>query len=281
MKFLSSDVITSETSVAEREPRKKRAVQSRREAIRTRVEEQGFCSISELSSLTGVSEMTTRRDVQVLVEKKVLKSFHGGVSAFPSKDFQGSNYTKREFRAGHLKQALAQRAAALVSNDDSISLDTGTTITALAREINTFERLSIVTASIPALNALQKDKDFAITVLGGSYNSSSQSISGAAAIDAIQNVHVDIFFLSASRVSERGVYCGNDYDAGTKRALIEVADLVVLVCDSSKFEQSAVAKVCGWESVDVFVVDEGLSQEMSELISSYGTEVVSVAIPGV
>jgi DeoR/GlpR family transcriptional regulator of sugar metabolism len=271
----------SEIPVAEREPRKKRAVQSRREAIQNRVGEQGFCSISELSSLTGVSEMTTRRDVQVLVEKKVLKSFHGGVSAFPSKDFQGSDYTKREVRAGHLKQALAQRAVALVNNDDSISLDTGTTITALAREINTFDRLSIVTASIPALNALDKEKDFAITVLGGSYNSGSQSISGTAAVDAIQNVHVDIFFLSASRVSERGVYCANDYDAVTKRALIEVADLVVLVCDSSKFEQSAVAKVCGWESVDVFVVDEGLSLEMVELISNYGTEVVSAAIPGV
>jgi DeoR/GlpR family transcriptional regulator of sugar metabolism len=255
---------------------KKDSVKTRRETIRNRVEEHGFCSIAELSKVTGVSEMTIRRDVQVLAEKEVLKSFHGGVSAFPSNDFQGSDYTKREIASGGLKQALARRAVTLVANDDSISLDTGTTVTALAHEINNLDRLSIVTASIPAINALNKEKDFAITVLGGIYNSSSQSISGTTAIDAIANVHVDFFFLSASMVNEKGVYCGNDFDAVTKRALIEVANLVVLICDSSKFKESAVAKICGWDSIDIFIVDEGIPKYMLDLLPNFGTEVISV-----
>lgn len=256
---------------------KKQSVQSRRSLIRKLVEDQGFCTIAELSAAAKVSEMTVRRDVQSLVEAGILRSFHGGVSAFPSNDFQGSDYRQREESSWRLKTALAHQAARFVSRSDSIALDAGTTMAALAREIRHFDQLNVVTASLPAINALSDHENFALNILGGSYHAESQSMSGSVALKAIENMHVDTFFLAASRLSDRGTYCGNDFDAVTKRALIEVADRVVLVSDSTKFDQSAIAKVCGWESIDTFVVDEDISPEMATLIESFGVTVQIVA----
>jgi DeoR family transcriptional regulator of aga operon len=257
---------------------KRNPVKRRREAIQRTVEEQGFCTVAELSVLTEVSEMTVRRDVQILVDQEILRSFHGGVSAFASKDFLGIDYRQREFSAGQLKQSLARYAAKFVSDGDSIALDAGTTMAALAQEIRSFENLNIVTASIPAFNVLSTEDALTITLLGGLYYPGSQSVSGPAAIQAIENIHVDTFFLAASRVSERGAYCANDFDAVTKRALIGVADRVVLVADSSKFDQSAIAKICDWDSIDLFIVDEGISAETENAISEYGVTVVQVPV---
>lgn len=258
---------------------KKRSVQSRRDLIHKLVEDQGFCTIAELSATCGVSEMTVRRDVQVLVEADILRSFHGGVSAFPSNDFQGSDYRQREESSWRLKTALSHHATRFISRSDSIALDAGTTMAALAQEIRRFDQLNVVTASLPAINALSEEESFSLTVLGGSYHAESQSMSGTVALEAIENMHVDTFFLAASRLSDRGTYCANDFDAVTKRALIEVADRVVLVCDSTKFDQSAIAKVCGWESIDTFVVDEGISLEMATLIESFGVTLDIVPRP--
>lgn len=256
---------------------KKQSVQSRRDLIHKLVEDQGFCTIAELSAACKVSEMTVRRDVQFLVEADILRSFHGGVSSFPSNDFQGSDYRQREESSWRLKKALAQQAARFVSRGDSIALDAGTTMAALAQEIRHFDQLNVVTASLPAINALSDHDSFALNILGGLYHAESQSMSGPAALEAIENMHVDTFFLAASRLSDRGTYCANDFDAVTKRSLIEVADRVVLVSDSTKFDQSAIAKVCSWESIDTFVVDEDISTEMASLVESFGVTVHIVA----
>jgi len=259
---------------------KKQSVESRRELIRRMVEEQGFCTISELSAACDVSDMTVRRDVQVLVESDILRTFHGGVSAFPSNDFQGSDYRQRESSSGLLKTVLAQHASTLVSEGDSIALDAGTTMAAMAREIRSFDQLNVVTASLPVITELSDQSHFSLTILGGTYHVEAQSMSGPVALEAIENIHVDTFFLAASRLSDRGTYCANDFDAVIKRALIEVADTVVLVSDSSKFDQSAIAKVCGWESIDTFIVDDAIPAEMEELITSSGVVVRKVARRG-
>lgn len=257
----------------------KHSVETRRGIILQMVEEQGFCTIAELSEACGVSEMTVRRDVQILVEQDLLRSFHGGVSSFPSNDFRGSDYRERETSEGELKRILAAEAASMIDAGDSVAIDAGTTLAALAEEVAPRTGIHVVTASLPVIVALSKQEHTDLTVLGGNYHSESQSMSGPGGIQAIENLHVDTFFLAASRLSERGAYCANDFDAVTKRALIEIADRVVLVADSSKFNHSAIAKVCGWESIDEFVVDDGLSADMADYIRERGVSLRTVPKP--
>lgn len=245
---------------------------SRREIIIQMVEDQGFCTIAELSLACHVSEMTVRRDVQTLVESGLLRSFHGGVSPFPSQEFAGSDYEQREGTGGTVKNLLATEARKIVSSGDSIALDAGTTMAALAHALDGLEDLNVVTASLPALSALADKESVSVTVLGGAFNSVSKSMSGPATLASIENLHVDTFFLAASRLSERGTYCANDFDAVTKRALIEVADRVVLVSDSSKFDQSAIAKVCDWSPIDIFIVDDDLPKHMQSIIQEKGVD---------
>lgn len=253
----------------------------RRDALVRIVQEQGYCSTSELSAHFDVSEMTIRRDVAKLVAEQRLRSFHGGVSVFSQQDLAGSEYWQRASAERLAKQQLARSALEYVDEGSTIAFDAGTTITELAGLVAAEPlRISAVTASLPVANVFANGAAAVdLTVLGGTFHSSSQSFSGSATLAAISDLHADTLFLGASALNERGAYCANDFDALTKRALIDIADRVVLLADSNKFSRSAIAKVCDWERIDLCLIDEPADAETRRLLDEIGVPLQTTGIP--
>ncbi|NEE03830.1 DeoR/GlpR family DNA-binding transcription regulator [Phytoactinopolyspora halotolerans] len=252
------------------------APERRKELVRV-VEDQGYCTVAELSALFGVSEMTIRRDVGTLVDDGRLRSFHGGVSTLPQRDFIGSAYTTRAARQGDVKTRLAARALDLVESGSAVAFDAGTTVASLAQQIPDDMRLSVVTASLPVITSLAHKPGVDIAALGGLLHRDSLSFAGSTTVSAASTLHVETCFLAASGLNEKGAFCANDYDAVTKRALIDIADRVVLVADSSKFATSALAKICGWDAIGTIVIDDGLDDERHTALVDHGIEVITVA----
>ena len=245
---------------------------ARRDRLRRMVEEQGFLTIAELSRQLAVSEMTIRRDVQRLVNDGRLRSVHGGVSALPQSDLLGSQFSSRAVKLGPEKRAIALEAAKLVPPDGAVGLDSGTTTLELARTWPSDRRATVMTNSIPNLLALYDDESTRVMMLGGQFERRSQTLSGPMSLRSLEDMRLTVMFLSASSLSSRGVYCGNDYDAVTKRALIEIADQVVLLSDSTKFEGSAMVRVCGFDAIDVAVMDDGLPHEQAAVLRGHGID---------
>ncbi|MEO3872828.1 hypothetical protein ABGB18_28780 [Nonomuraea sp. B12E4] len=104
----------------------------------------------------------------------------------------------------------------------------------------------------------------------------SLSFDGPATLSAISNLQVETLFLAASGIGERGAFCGNGFDAITKRALIEVAEHVVLLTDSSTFYASAMVKICGWDAIDRVVIDDGITDEHRTMLQQQDIDVVTV-----
>lgn len=250
---------------------------ARRDRLQRMVEDQGFCTITELSDQLGVSDMTIRRDVQRLVQDGLLRSVHGGVSALPQSALAGSLFSTRAVTLAPEKRAIAAAAAALVPVGGAVGLDAGTTTLELARAWPSERRATVVTHSLPNVLALHDDEYTRVIVLGGVLHQSSQSLSGPMTLRTLEELRLEVVFLAASGLSERGVFCGNDFDAVTKRALIEVADRVVLLSDSSKFDSTAMVRVCGLEALDHVVMDDRISSEDQELLRSHGIELQLVS----
>ena len=250
----------------------------RRARLQRRVEEQGFATTSELSHFLGVSEMTIRRDVQRLEREGGLRSVHGGVSALPPSELVGSQFTSRELRQADEKRSIALVAAQMVPDQGAVGLDSGTTALELARVWPAERRATVVTNSIPNVLALLDDEHTRVIMLGGELHQNAQTLSGPMTMRCLEDLRLRVVFLSASSVNERGVYCGNDFDAVIKRRLIEVADRVVLITDSSKFEGSAMVRVCGLDTIDSVVVDSGIATTTQQMLRQHGL-VVHLADP--
>lgn len=245
---------------------------ARRARLHQMVEDQGFCTIAELSRELTVSEMTVRRDVQRLVRDGRLRSVHGGVSALPQSDLVGSQFSSRAVQLGPQKRAIALEAATMVPASGAVGLDSGTTTLELARTWPSERQATVMTNSIPNLLALYDDDHTRVMVLGGQFERRSQSLSGPMSLRSVEDMRLSVMFLSASSLSSRGVYCANDYDAVTKRALIEIADRVVLLSDSTKFEGSAMVRVCGFDAIDAAVMDDGISTEHAQMLRDHGID---------
>lgn len=241
----------------------------RREHLTSFVSEQGFCSISELADRFGVSEMTIRRDVARLVGAGRLRAFHGGVGSLAPMDLLGVDYGARSENMGDTKRAITERARSQLTQDSVIAIDAGTTTAQFAALIPIDLRITVVTPSLPVVNSLASHASIELLCLGGTLHTESLSFSGPSTLAAISNLRVQTLFLAASGLNERGAFCGNGFDAITKRALIDVADRVVLLADSSKFSTSAMVRTCGWDAIDELIIDDGISAVDLEMLDRF------------
>jgi DeoR/GlpR family transcriptional regulator of sugar metabolism len=248
---------------------------NRRELIAALVTEQGFCTVTELAQRLEVSEMTVRRDVSQLLEAGRIRTFHGGVSAVSPMEIVGTNYSERNDAYARQKRAVAERAAAEVQPASVIAIDAGTTMAHVAQLLrSTDSKMTAITASLPVVTALAPNSLVDLICLGGILHPESLSFAGPVTLAAIANLHIDMLFLAASGMGERGAFCGNGFDAITKRALIDAADRVVLVADSSKFSRTATVRICGWDAIDELIVDGGAQPDDLDRVRSAGVEVV-------
>jgi DeoR family transcriptional regulator, aga operon transcriptional repressor len=245
----------------------------RRDRIVQFVADQGYCTITELSGLFAVSEMTIRRDVARLVRDGKLRGFHGGVGSLSPQELLGRDYSDRDQTMAEAKRAIAERAVALVAPNSVIAIDAGTTATQFAARLPVDRGARVVTHSLSVVSVLASTGDIEVNCLGGVLHPESLSFAGPSTLSAISNLQVETMFLAASGVNERGAFCATGFDAITKRALIEVSAHVVLLVDSSKFVTSAMVRVCGWDAIDTLVIDSGITDEQSEMVRQFGVAI--------
>lgn len=257
-----------------------RSAPSRRARLLELVREQGFCATGELVRALGVSDMTVRRDAQRLADEGLVRIVHGGVSVLPQSALDGSgDYEERASRMTLAKQAVGRGAAALVKPGDTVALDAGTTVLELARNLPSDESFTVVTHSATVLHELLGRELVQVVGIGGVLHHETKSFAGASTLSALSSLHVQTLYLAASGIGERGVFCANDFDAVTKRALIEIADHIVLVADSSKFTSSAMVRVCGLDTIDRVVVDDAITTDHRDLLARHDVEVQTVPVP--
>ncbi|QRP43189.1 DeoR/GlpR family DNA-binding transcription regulator [Amycolatopsis sp. FDAARGOS 1241] len=166
----------------------------------------------------------------------------------------------------------------LLPDGGAVAFDAGTTTNAVANLLPPTLRLQVVTASLPIINTLLGKENLDVISLDGTLHQSSQSFAGPMTLAAIRELRVRTLLLAASSVTTEGVYCGNHFDAVSKRALVDVADEVILLADSSKFASSAMVRACSLDDVDVLVTDDGLSEEHRAALAEHHVEVRTVAV---
>jgi DeoR/GlpR family transcriptional regulator of sugar metabolism len=246
----------------------------RQARIAEHVSVHGRARIGELSGIFGVTEPTIRKDLSVLQEQGLLKRTHGGALAVqPSidRDLAGR---QTSHRAG--KHAIARACLQLIDDGDSLFLDSGTTVEALARalaEDSRGVRLSVLTNSLGVATALADVRSIDCVLVGGELRRVDGSVVGDLALDNLRRFTFSSAFLGVSGFSALGISVGSLAEASLKEAVIERARRVVVPIDHSKVGVTDFARVSGLDQVDVVVMDEA-TPAVRELCAGYEIDLV-------
>jgi DeoR family fructose operon transcriptional repressor len=221
--------------------------------------------------------MTVRRDIRQLADKGFVHSNHGGVSAVVNAvagpAFGGTDFQIRGQTQILAKRAIARAAANRIEPGAIVALDAGTTVYEIVNHLPEDARLTVITHSLPVMTAFSSRPSVEVIGLGGVLHTETQAFAGPSVVAALDNVRVSTLFLAASAVRGGIMFCGNPYDAETKRALIAAADEVVLLVDSSKFVLPALFAVAPCSDVGTVIVDAGIDDAEREQLVTAGADV--------
>ncbi len=245
---------------------------SRRARLLELVRRHGFATLSDLSDSLEVSESTIRRDLDVLEESGSARRTHGGVF-YTGPSPQLPHFERRQAAQLEQKRAIAQVAAELIEEGDTVLLDGGSTTYELARLL-VDRALQVVTNSLPMANLFTASDRADLVVIGGFVHARTGVCLGPYANGMLADLTVRRAVLSVSGVNEKGFYNSNQLLVGTEQAMMRAADEVIVVADSSKFGHSSLALLCRLSDVDTLVVDSGISMAWQSRLRDSGVRVV-------
>lgn len=232
----------------------------------------GRVEISQLCSLLGVSEMTVRRNLQQMAEEGLLSRVHGG-AVMEKRWERERSFRLREIDRLDVKRKLAETAVGLIEKGQSIYLDGGTTCYEIAKRLPIDFDLTIITDSVAVMLELRERKRIEIILLGGQLSSDGNSLDGMLTAESAEKLSVEWCIFSVGGFSPYAL--GNPGLIGTltKKIMIRRAKRTLCVADSNKYNKHFLYDLCGWDDVDCFVCDNGLTPDMVSELDKYDTNI--------
>lgn len=248
----------------------------RQSAILDLVRRHGGVRVSDLVREFQVSDMTIRRDLETLDRHGLLSKVHGGATTLTPGSTDEPGFAAKSMRQQAEKEAIAARAAALVSPRTAIALSAGTTTWSLARRLLDVAGLTVVTNSVPVAEVFYHNGRSDQTVmLTGGIRTPSDALVGPFAVTAIHSLNLDQLFLGVHGVSARsGFTTPNLMEAETDRALVAAARRLVVLADHTKWETVGISTIAALEEADTLVTDDGLPTAARETLAESVGEVL-------
>ncbi|MDG9703228.1 DeoR/GlpR family DNA-binding transcription regulator [Streptomyces sp. DH37] len=239
------------------------------------VREAGQLSVAELAGLTGASEMTIRRDLEVLADQGVLERYRGGASSLLLRG-EEPPFGLRELERPDAKRRIAAEAAGLIADGESVVLDSGTTCLEVARVLAE-RRLTVVPLSLHAANALTGAPRLKLLLPGGEPRPGELALTGPLTEASLASLRFDTAVIGCCGLNAANGLTAYDLaDAAVKRAAIASARRVIAVADAAKFSRTALAFVAPASALDAVVTEEGAPEDETGALAAAGVTVRKV-----
>jgi len=250
--------------------------EERRRAILESVNRDGRVLVAELARHFDTSEVTIRKDLEILHSHGLLHRTHGG--ALPSRETALSDPTLREKEKLHRKEKnrIAQAAAEMAREGQVVVLDSGSTTTAIARALRGFHNLTVVTNSVNIAAELA-GTELEVILTGVTLRKNSFSLVGPIAEDTLRRLNADVLFLGVDGLDVHfGLSTPNLLEAKVNRVMVEVSKTVVAVCDASKFGRRSLSLIVPPKAVHHVITDRAAPKSDVRKLQKSGIEVTLV-----
>lgn len=248
----------------------------RHQIILKELQKKGFVRVQDLSEILGVSEVTIRKDLKELEERKMLIRNHGSASQLSSLIIDRHIDEKEKVQVKE-KSAIAGAANDLLVKDDWIIIASGTTMLAFAQTITFNEPLTVITPSVKISLLLSYKPNIDIIQLGGAMRKSSASVIGPYAESLLGEMMCSKLFLGADGIDlEYGITTSNIAEAHLNQYMIRSAREVIVLADSSKFGKRGFGKICNLTQIHHIITDRGAPGSIIQVIREKGITVTLV-----
>ncbi|MCR9235784.1 MAG: DeoR/GlpR family DNA-binding transcription regulator [Alphaproteobacteria bacterium] len=241
----------------------------RRQKIALIVRARGSMGIRDLSEEFGVSEATIRRDLRALDDGGVVVRTHGGVLVNSNVMVDLPNEERKSVGAEE-KRRIGEAAIEMLSGDEVVFLDAGTTAHAVAAYAHKKPGCNYVTTSLGVANQLQAQGISNFYMIGGAYQPVNDSFTGTLAISALRGLSFDIAFLccSAVDVHKSSISVASEAYSQVQKEVILNSRRRFVVADSSKFKSNAFMRTARFDQITGIItnveLDEGTAAQVAE-----------------
>ena len=249
-------------------------IEERRRAILERLHIEGRVLVTELAKRFHTSQVTIRKDLELLHSSGKIHRTHGG--ALPAHEGALEDPTLREKEKLHRKEKIqiATAAARMVEEGQVVILDSGTTTTAIARVLRHYQNLTIITNALNIAAELATSS-LDVILTGGTLRKNSFSLVGPIAEETLHRLNADILFLGVDGFDIHfGLSTPNLLEAKVNRAMMDIARIVVAVCDSSKFGRRSLSLIAPPSAVHRVITDRLAPKSDIDQLRKAGIEII-------
>jgi len=243
------------------------------------LEEQRFVSFRELSRRLSASAATLRRDLERLQEAGKLKRVRGGaqldsneVSGF---HLQGVPFNENVNRNRAAKEAIGKAAAQLCRAGEAVIIDGGSTTLQMCPHLEPL-RLQVLTNSLHIVSALLQQPNTGVSIPGGVVFREQNIVLDPFAEASTRTFHASRMFIGAAAVARFGLMQSDIILVQAERKLLNLADHLIVLVDSSKFSASAAHLLCDLGRVHTLITDKGVDEAAAKMVTDAGVELLVV-----
>jgi DeoR family transcriptional regulator of aga operon len=248
--------------------------------IQQLVESQKRISVADICATFAVSQATARRDLERLASDGKLQRVHGGAIALIQAPPEQPILQRQHDQADE-KIRIGAAAAALVQAGETIFLGSGTTVLEAARALRGRQDLTVLTNSLPVVNALAGAGALAgadgitLICLGGMLRASELSFIGHITEQALAEVRADKVFMGTRAISlEHGLTHEYLPETMTDRAILKAGKEIIILADHTKLGRAATVRLAQLDSIHTIVTDTAAPQDFIEAVQQRGIRVV-------
>lgn len=248
----------------------------RHRVILSAVQDRPVVTVIDLCALTDASEATIRRDIATLHVQKRLRRVRGGAEAISPPQFvglAGRTFAINETFNSKQKQAIAIAAAGLCEEGDPIIINGGTTTFQMVHPLAN-RRMQVFTNSFPIAEHLIKHSKNTVMLSGGVIYREQNIILSPFENDVTRNFYARRMFMGAHGIGPLGLMEADPLLIQAEQKLIGQADELIVLADSSKFNQRSSLVLCPLSKVDILITDEGISDKAAAMLESAGVELI-------
>jgi DeoR family ulaG and ulaABCDEF operon transcriptional repressor len=253
----------------------------RHRIILSAVQEKPVVTVPELVELTESSEATIRRDIAALHVQKRLRRVRGGAEALTPPQFlglAGRTFAVNQTLHAAQKRTIAREAVELCNDGEPIIINGGTTTFQMVHFLST-RRMTVFTNSFAIAEHLLKHSKNTVMVSGGTIYREQNVILSPFDNDVTRNFYARRMFMGAQGLGPLGLMESDPLLIQAEQKLIDQADELIVLIDSSKFRQRSSLILCGLSRISTVITDDGIEDHDVKMLETAGINLIVAATP--
>ena len=227
-------------------------------------------SVNKLSEKLNVSSVTIRQDLNFLEAEGLLKRVHGGAVLKDADDLVnrlGVNYER--------KLRIAKKVSSFVNEGETILIESGSVNVLLARELLKIKKVTIITTNVYIARQFRKSEQANIIILGGIYQHDSETLVGKITKTCINQININKAFIGIDGyTTDSGFMLRDLFRAEISTYIIQKAQDVFIVSDSSKFGKKELTSICYPADIQHIATNDDLSSEYQNELRKAGVDLI-------